>query len=359
MIFPVIIGILVILAVSVWGFLHQPSFGRLPSGERLERIKKSPHYRDGEFKNLHETPLMTGNDNRWKALWDFIFGSHDGLYPSQPIPVVRTDLKHLPADKNLMVWFGHSSYLLQIDGKRILVDPVFRAASPVSFINKPFKGTDIYKPEDMPDIDYLVISHDHWDHLDYQTVKELMPKVGKVICPLGVGEHFERWGYAPSALVELDWMQSAKLDTGTVVHCLPARHFSGRGLKSNQSLWASFLFEAPSLKVFIGGDSGYDTHFKDIARIHPGIDWVILENGQYNEGWKYIHTLPCQLHQEIEDLKAKNVVTVHHSKYALAKHRWDAPLQNAKELRKDDSLNVAIPHIGEILILEKDTDDNQ
>ena len=152
MILPVIIGVLAVCAIGVWSFLRQPSFGALPTGERLARIERSPNYRDGAFRNQHLTPLMTGHVNRWKALWNFAFGSRDSLYPDRPIPVVKTDLKHLPADENLMIWFGHSSYLLQINGKRILVDPVFCAASPVTFINRPFKGTDIYEPEDMPDI---------------------------------------------------------------------------------------------------------------------------------------------------------------------------------------------------------------
>lgn len=245
-----VIGIVIILlAGGVWGFLHQPSFGRLPSGERLERIRRSPNYREGEFRNLSPTPLMTGEVNRWKAMWDFIFSSKDSLYPDRSLPVVKTDLKRLPVNKNVMVWFGHSSYLLQVDGKRVLVDPVFRAASPVPFVNKPFKGTDVYEPEDMPEVDFLIISHDHWDHLDYETVRELRPRVGKVICPLGVGAHFERWGYDEDDLVELDWREDAVLGEGFAVHCLPARHFSGRGLTANQSLWASFLLETPSLTI--------------------------------------------------------------------------------------------------------------
>ncbi len=347
-----VIGIVIILlAGGVWGFLHQPSFGRLPSGERLERIRRSPNYREGEFKNLSPTPLMTGEVNRWKAMWDFVFSSKDSLYPDRPLPVVKTDLKRLPADENVMVWFGHSSYLLQVDGKRVLVDPVFRAASPVPFVNRSFKGTDVYEPEDMPDVDFLIISHDHWDHLDYETVRELRPRVGKVICPLGVGAHFERWGYDEDDLVELDWREDAVLGEGFAVHCLPARHFSGRGLTANQSLWASFLLETPSLKIFIGGDGGYDTHFKEIGDRFPDIDWAILENGQYSENWKYIHTLPQQLKRVIEDLRPRRVVTVHHSKYALARHRWDAPLRNAEALREKDSLNVATPAIGEVLPL--------
>ena len=248
-----------------------------------------------------------------------------------------------------MVWFGHSSYLMQLDGKRILVDPVFCMASPVSFVNKPFKGTDIYKPEDMPDIDYLVISHDHWDHLDYQTVKRLKDRVRKVICPLGVGEHFEYWGFDKERLVELDWQENAKLDSGFMVHCLPARHFSGRGLTSNQSLWASFLVETPTRKVYIGGDSGYDSHFARIGKQFPGIDLAILENGQYNEGWKYIHTMPRYLGQAAKDLKAKKIITVHHSKYALARHRWDEPLENEIKAAKEDSLNLFVPVIGQVI----------
>ena len=350
----IITGIVSVLIIGTFLFLRQPSFGRLPQGERMERIRRSPNYKDGEFKNLQPTQLMTGSKSRWQTLWEFLFADRSRLEPDKPIKAVKTDLKHLPTDENLMIWFGHSSYLLQIDGKRILADPVFHTASPVSFLYKPFAGTDIYKPEDMPEvIDYLVISHDHWDHLDYQTVVALKDRVRKVVCPLGVGEHFERWGYRKEQLIELDWMEDARLDKGFTVHCLPARHFSGRGLKSNQSLWASFLLDTPSLRIFMGGDSGYGTHFHRIAERHPGIDWAILENGQYNEDWRYIHTLPRQLKQVAKDLKAKNVVTVHHSKFALARHPWNEPLQNEKRLQADTTLHVATPFIGEKLRLSK------
>lgn len=236
-----------------------------------------------------------------------------------------------------------------MDGKRVLVDPVFCMASPVSFINKPFKGTDVYHPEDMPDIDYLVISHDHWDHLDYHTVRALKDRIGKVICSLGVGEHFEYWGFDKECIVELDWEEEARLDSGFVMHCLPARHFSGRGLSANKTLWASFLLETPSRKIYLAGDGGYDTHFARIGDCFPDIDLAILENGQYNEGWKYIHLMPDYLIRAALDLKAKKVMTVHHSKYALAHHRWDEPLRNEINMAKNDSLHVLIPGIGEVV----------
>ena len=248
-----------------------------------------------------------------------------------------------------MVWFGHSSYLFQLGGKRILVDPVFCGAAPVSFLNKPFPGTDIYRPEDMPDIDCLVITHDHWDHLDYGTVTRLKGRVRKVVCPLGVGEHFEYWGYEPERLVELDWNETATLGGGVTVHCLPARHFSGRGLRSNRTLWASFLVEASGRKVYIGGDGGYGAHYADIGKRFPRIDLAVWENGQYNVDWRYIHTLPKYQHAEAEALGARRVLTVHHSKYALARHRWDEPLENARRLVEDSSLEVLCPMIGEVV----------
>lgn len=347
-----IIGIAALLTVAVALFINQPSFGRTPRGERLERVKQSPNYRNGAFQNLHETTLMTSDRGRFEGILDFLFRKIEGLRPEQPVKAVKTNLRKIGKDEEVLVWFGHSSYLIQTGGKRILVDPVFSMASPVSFVNKAFKGTDIYQPEDMPDIDYLVISHDHWDHLDYTTVKKLKDRIGTVICPLGVGEHFEYWGFDKERITELDWNEDANLNNGFIVHCLPARHFSGRGLSANQSLWASFLFETPSRKIYIGGDGGYDTHFAEIGNRFPDIDLAILENGQYNEEWKLIHLMPEHIAQAAKDLKAKTYLTVHHSKYALAKHRWDEPLRNAENMKDIDSLNVLVPEIGEKIELK-------
>lgn len=347
----ILFTILVLTVTGVFSFLAHPSFGKLPSGERLERIQRSPNYCNGMFRNQIPTPMMTGERNRWLALCDFAFGNREGLRPDKVIPVIRTDLKQLPQEQNLMVWFGHSSYLLQVDGKRILVDPVFHDAAPVSFVNKPFTGTDVFRPEDLPDIGMLIITHDHWDHLDYQTVTELREKVDKVVCPLGVGAHFEHWGYDKEQLIELDWEEEARYDS-LVIHCLPARHFSGRGLTSNKTLWASFLLESASLTLFLGGDGGYGPHFREIGKRFPSIDWAVLENGQYSEDWKYIHTMPEQLGKIASELNAKRVVTVHHSKYALSKHRWNEPIKTVKSLRDRKKQNVSIPMIGEVLLLD-------
>jgi len=205
-----ILGIALLLVVTIFVFINQPSFGRTPRGERLERIKQSPNYRNGEFQNLHETTLMTSDRGRFAGILEFLFRKIEGLRSDQPVNAIKTDLRQVGRDKEMLVWFGHSSYLIQTGGKRILVDPVFCMASPVSFVNKPFKGTDIYSPDDIPDIDYLIITHDHWDHLDYGTVKDIKNRVGKVVCGLGVGEHFEYWGFDKKQIVELDWNEVSR-----------------------------------------------------------------------------------------------------------------------------------------------------
>lgn len=347
----IILSVIAVTALGIIIFINQPKFGKIPQGERKEKIKNLPNYQDGQIKNLSETKQITSDRGFFGAMMDFLFNKTENLKPKNELPVVKTNLWSLDRDKDVLIWFGHSSYFIQIDGKRILVDPVFCAASPVSFFNKAFKGTDIYKPSDIPDIDYLVISHDHWDHLDYETVMKLKERTGKIICGLGVGEHFEYWGFDTNQIVELAWNEEAVLDEGFAIYCLPARHFSGRGLSPNQSLWASYLFQTPSQKIYIGGDSGYDTHYAEIGNRFEEVDLAILENGQYNEDWRYIHILPEQLPQAFRDLKAKKLFAVHNSKYALGKHSWKAPLENISQAAERDSINLITPMIGEAVDL--------
>lgn len=348
----IIVSIIVFLAIAGVVFVNQPSFGRIPRGERLERIKKSPNYQNGEFQNLHETPQVTSGKGYFASLVEFLFKKKERLKPENDLPAYKTDLWKLDRSENCLIWFGHSSYLLQVDGVRILVDPVFsKAASPVSFVNKSFKGTDIYTPNDIPDVDYLIISHDHWDHLDYRTVMALKDRIGKVICGLGIGEHFEYWGFDNNNIVELDWDENISFGNNLTVHCFPARHFSGRGVSPNQSLWASFLLETPLIKIYVGGDSGYDTHFEKIGKLFGEIDLAILEAGQYDKDWKYIHMMPEEVLQATRDLNAKKLLPVHNSKYALANHPWDEPLAKISELRDSTKFQLLTPLIGEKVML--------
>jgi len=346
----IIIGVVCFTAGAVAVFVHQPNFGKTPQGKRLERVKNSPNYRNGKFQNKNEIMELPSDRSFANNLTEVSTPEHTGARrPAIEFPVIKNNLLELNRQQDLLVWFGHSSYLIQTDGKRILVDPVFCKASPIPFINDPFTGTDIYKPEDIPDIDYLFISHDHWDHMDYETLMNLKSRTQKIICGLGVGEHFEYWGFDMDRVIELDWDENVTLNEGFSVYCLPTRHFSGRGLSRDQSLWASYMLQTPTQKIYIGGDGGYDSHFAKIGNRFKDIDLAILENGQYNRNWKYIHLMPEDLVQAMKDLKAKKLLTVHHLKYALANHSWEEPLVKISEAAERESFNLITPMIGELV----------
>ncbi|MDB5246887.1 MAG: beta-lactamase [Segetibacter sp.] len=346
-----------VLSATIFIYMQKATFGKAATGERLERMKKSPNYKDGKFQNQHHTPALTEGYSYTKVLYEFLFKKKEGRVPVDSIPSVKTDLLNLAPDQDILVWFGHSSYFMQLDGKRILVDPVFSGnASPLRGSNKAFKGTDRYTVADLPEIDYLFISHDHYDHADYETLIQLKSKTKKVICGLGVGGHLEHWGFQANNIIEKDWNEQIELDKGFVVYTTPARHFSGRGFTRNNTLWLSFLFQSPTKKIYIGGDSGYDTHFAEIGSKHGPIDLAILENGQYDIKWKYIHMLPDEVLQAGKDLKAKRVFPVHSSKFAMANHAWHEPLTEVTQLNKSMNIPLVTPIIGEAVNLN---DDNQ
>lgn len=218
---------------------------------------------------------------------------------------------------------------------------------------KSYEGTDPYSVGDIPEIDFLLITHDHYDHLDYESIKHLKSKVKAVVCGLGVGEHFEYWGYSPEIIIESDWHESIRIDENIILHTETARHFSGRNFSRNKSLWMSYVVETPSLKIYIGGDSGYGSHFKEIGKKHGFFDLVILENGQYNEMWKAMHMFPEEVLRAAKDLNAKRVFPVHSAKFTLAFHHWKEPLETISEIniKPEYNLPLVTPLIGQPVIL--------
>jgi L-ascorbate metabolism protein UlaG (beta-lactamase superfamily) len=343
---------IVILASFVVGlYLQHEKFGAKPEGNRLEMIQASPNYKNGAFVNISYTPRLTQGYSMGSVMYNFIFRQGVHTKPAGSIPTVHTDLKRLGAG-DWLVWFGHSSYFIQTDNIKVLVDPVFSgSASPILGTTKSFKGSDVYNVEDLPEIDYLFISHDHYDHLDYQTIKQLRGQVKKVVCGLGVGAHFERWGYAPERIIEMDWNTEVQLQEGFRVYGLTARHYSGRNFRTDQTLWMSFLLQTPRQKIYIGGDSGYDQHFKEIGNLHGPIDLAILENGQYNEAWKAVHFMPGENLQAAIDLKARRLMPVHSSKFALALHDWNEPMREIVQRNLKIGLPLVTPKIGELVDL--------
>ncbi|WP_231426584.1 MBL fold metallo-hydrolase [Pedobacter sp. Leaf250] len=349
----VLVSLILILTVATYLYMKKPLFGKASDGARLERMKKSPHFKDGVFHNLNQTPELTEGYSTIGVIYDKLFGDHPRVSPIDSIPSKKVDLLHLPIDSNILVWFGHSSYFIQLDGKRILVDPVFSGnASPVPGTVTAFKGTDRYSVEDLPNIDYLIISHDHYDHVDYETLIKLRPKTKKVFCGLGVGADFEEWGYNVKDIYEKDWDETIDLGGGFFIHTTPTRHFSGRGFTRNNTLWMSYVFKSPSMKIYIGGDSGYDTHFAKIGKKFGPIDLAILEDGQYDLKWKYIHLQPAEVLKAAKDLNAKRLFPVHSSKFVLANHPWDEPLVKITELNKTTKIPLVTPMIGEFVFLK-------
>lgn len=330
-------------------------FGAEAKGKRLEKMQQSEHYKNKQFQNLSFTPPLAEGYSMTKVMFDFLFSKKDPLLkPVKNIPAVHTDISNLPKGQDVFIWMGHSSYYIQVDGASFLVDPVLSSyGSPFRFFNKAFAGADIFTPEDIPHVDYLVITHDHYDHLDYPTVKSIRERVEKVILPLGVGAHFEKWGYQPEQLIEEDWGGEVSLKNNIKITFTPARHFSGRKMKRNVTLWTSYVLEAPSQKIFLGGDSGYDTHFKMIGEKYGPFDYAIIENGQYNEAWKYIHALPEDVIQASIDVNAKKIIPVHSSKFALALHAWNEPLEKVTRLGQENGLNILTPMIGEPIYLKE------
>lgn len=328
------------------------TFGRLPSGKRLERIKKSPHYVDGRFQNLEETEMMAKGVSYPALMFDFFFRKPGNREPSITLPSVRTDLKTTREEPSI-IWFGHSSYLITVSGKNTLVDPVFsERASPMQFAgSKHFEFATPYSVDDFPFIDLLIITHDHYDHLDYNSIRGLRSKVGLICTSLGVGEHLVSWGIDESQIMEFDWWENALVLPRIELTATPSRHFSGRGLKRFQTLWSSFVLQADGLRIFIGGDSGYDGSFRKIGEQFGPFNLAILECGQYNERWPYIHMVPEQTVKASMDLKSDVLMPVHWGKFSLSLHPWNEPIRRAATAAEQMKVRITTPVMGERLNL--------
>jgi len=335
------------------------TFGENPSGTRLSDIEKSHNYKDRFFHNLSLTRLMADNSSLVKNLWKFM-NKPKATIPPKPLPSVQTDLKTIQSRNPVIVWFGHSSYFIRINGKNILVDPVFSGnASPFTFGAKSFAGTDVYNVEDFPEIDILILTHDHYDHLDSKTILKLKPKVKHIVTSLGVGSHLIYWGFNENSFTEFDWWDHKMIDGDIDIIAVPARHFSGRSLVRNKTLWSSFILISGGYRIFIGGDSGYDSHFRLIGEKYGPFDIALLESGQYNEQWPDIHMMPENTVQASRDLKASVLMPVHWGKFALGLHPWDEPVKRVLQKAKDLQVKVVTPLIGEPVILGETYPDKQ
>ena len=327
--------------------LHRPRFGALPEGGRLARVQASPHWTGASFRNLEPTPLISSGEGVAKAWAKFLFKSKGRTEPRDALPAVKADLKALDPARNWVVWLGHSSVFLQLAGMRILIDPVFSShAAPLPVAVAAFRGTGAFAPGDMPDIDLLLISHDHWDHLDYATVCALAPRVRRVLCPLGVGAHLVRFGLQEGRISELDWFGQASF--GPVSATLtPSRHFSGRLFVRDQTLWGGAVFEGGGVRVCFTGDGGYGSHFREIGRRFGGFDLVMPDTGQYNPRWAHVHMFPEEAARACSDLGGRTLLPVHIGRFCISEHDWDDPFRRIASAAEGMPWRLATPRIGE------------
>lgn len=351
--------ILVFIVIGVVIFtLTAPTFGGKPDAASQEKIAKSQQFDGDVFKNLLPTQVSTRSESSpsfFSLLAGFVLPPKD-KNPSQPLPTKVID-KNAIAEGSF-TWLGHSTVLFKTAGKTIITDPVFHPAAPVSFGVMPFAMTNTPKISDLPTIDAVLISHDHYDHLDYEATKKMQSKVKHYYVPLGIKAHLQRWGVPNHKITELDWYETVKLGDVSLI-LTPSRHFSGRGLFDRfKTLWSSWVVKSPSLTVYFSGDGGYSPEFKKIGEKFGPFDIAFMEDGAYNQDWAEIHMLPEQSAQAAADLQAKALLPIHWAKFDLSRHAWREPVQRiAKAVHEQNKtlptpMTLATPMIGETFTLD-------
>lgn len=352
--------ITIILSVLVLGLIalvvfNKDEFGAMISHTKL-RDSKQYNARKRRFVNEDSYVVTFADKGRMQfivSLWRYMFGKNQK--PAFTLPEVKPDLeKFLQKSPEVkFIWFGHSSFMMNLADTILLFDPVFsKSASPFSFITKRFQKP-VLSLEEMPEIDYIVISHDHYDHLDMQTIKFFKDTNTKFLTPLGVGMHLQHWGIAENRITELDWWQTAKF--GNLEFTLTAaQHFSGRKLIDyNHTLWGSWVVRDSKHSIFFSGDSGYAKHFKVIGDKYGPFDLVFIENGQYDPAWRDVHMLPEDVMQAVIDLRAKVFMPIHWGMFCLAPHQWFDPIENIYNLAIKHKVDLYTPKIGQLVVLEQ------
>lgn len=346
--------LLIITIVGVVVINYYPSFGGKPTGERLKRMQNSPNNKGGVFVNLTSIKKDYGWEFTKKVIRKQIKGNPNRS-PTKSLPFIKwhkEEIQNFEDSITTAIWYGHSAFYLNMNGKNILLDPMFGDyPSPIPYtLNKRFNDTLPITIDDLPMIDIILLSHDHYDHLDYGSILELKNKTNLFFVPLGVGAHLEKWGIEASKIKEFDWYEQITIDEISFV-CTPAQHFSGRRITDKfRTLWCSWVIDGKH-KIFFSGDSGYFDEFKKIGEKYGPFDACMMECGQYDELWYDIHMFPEQTAQAHLDLKGNTLIPIHWGGFTLASHDWDEPIKRLSKICKDQNINLATPIIGEKIII--------
>ncbi|HEY0000640.1 MAG TPA: MBL fold metallo-hydrolase, partial [Actinoplanes sp.] len=331
---------------AVWAVRDIPrQIGAKASGARLARIKSSPQYADGKFRN--SVPASEIAAATMPRLLAAALQDRERRHPRQPIPVV-TPVAGRSADGLHVTWYGHSSALIEIEGKRVLLDPVWSERCSPSRLGGPKR---LHEPpvalRDLPPLDAVLISHDHYDHLDMPSVQNLVDlQAVPFLVPLGVGAHLQRWGVPANRIIELDWNERVTV-AGVEFVATAARHFSGRGFSRDETLWTSWVIKGPTRRVFYSGDTGYFPGFAEIGAEHGPFDVTLVQIGAYGDAWPDIHMLPEDGVATHADVRGGLMIPVHWATFNLALHDWAEPADRTWREAKARGVRLAVPRPGE------------
>jgi L-ascorbate metabolism protein UlaG (beta-lactamase superfamily) len=342
-----------VLAAAGCGVLSQPQFGAPMTGARLERAKANPQYHDGRFVNLQpETPTSFGTMVGYLGRQ---FSGDEVRVPPAPLPVLAVDPAALaaapPAIGLRAFWIGHASVYVEIDGLRLLLDPVFaERVSPLAIGPKRFHPPPIALA-DLPPIDAVLITHDHYDHLDMRTVQQLARRGANFYVPLGIGAHLAAWGVAEAQIHDMEWWQEQVL-RGVRIVATPSRHYSGRALTDqNATLWTSWSVIGPRHRFYVSGDTGYSDHFRTIGEKLGPFDMSFIKIGAYGPGapWLDIHMSAEDAVRANRDLRARRMFPEHWGTFNLAFHDWDEPIKRAVAAARANQVDLLTPRVGEMV----------
>ncbi len=342
------------LAGLAWAVRDIPAAlgGRL-TGTRAERAGRSSQFRDGVFHNRTDTRTMSPDSDR-NLLRELIFGKQKRR-PTSAVPLVRaTAAPAVDVARELnVVWYGHASALIEIEGRRVLLDPVWSdRCSPSAAVGPRRLHEPPVRLDELPRLDAILISHDHYDHLDMATVRELTARqTAPFLVPLGVGAHLDRWGVPAERIIELDWSQTHRVGDLEIT-CAAAQHFSGRGLRRNGTLWSSWVVAGQHRKVYYTGDSGYFDGYAEIGAAHGPFDVTLMQIGAYDRAWPGIHMFPEEAVTAHLDLRGGLFLPVHWATFNLALHDWSEPVDRLWAEAKARDVRLAVPRPGERVVVD-------
>jgi L-ascorbate metabolism protein UlaG (beta-lactamase superfamily) len=333
----------------VWATRELPAaLGARPDGERAARVRRSSHYRDGKFRNSHPTTVgdLRGSDDDGSILREFLKSSPERK-PSADIPMVAGD-PGTSTSELAITWYGHASSLVEIDGACVLFDPIWsERCSPSQLVGPRRLHQPPIAVDDLPRLDAIVISHDHYDHLDMATIRTLVrTQDAPFLVPLGVGAHLERWNVPANRIVELEWEQQTTVGPLTLT-CTEAQHFSGRSFKRDYTLWSSWAISGPAHKVFYSGDTGYFEGFAAVGEKYGPFDATLIQIGAYDKRWPDIHMTPEEGVAAHLDVRGGLMIPVHWGTFMLAFHPWGEPVDRAWAEAKAQGVTLAVPRPGE------------